>query len=198
MPGSSFLECWVLSKLFHSLLSPSSKDSLVLLAFCHKSGVICISEIMDTSPGSLVPAGTSFSLAFHMTYSAYKLNKQGDNIQPWCTPFPIWNVCCSMSVLTCFLTCIQISQQAGKFVWYSHFFKHFSQFVVIYTVKDFRIVNEAEVMFLCDSLAFSMTQWMLAIWSLVPLRFLNPAEHLKVLGSCNVEGWLGEFWALLC
>ena len=24
-------------------------------------------------------------------YSVYKLNKQGDNIQPWCTPFPIWN-----------------------------------------------------------------------------------------------------------
>ena len=26
-----------------------------------------------------------------MMYSAYKLNKQGDNIQPWHTPFPIWN-----------------------------------------------------------------------------------------------------------
>ena len=42
-------------------------------------------------------------------YSAYKLNKQGDNIQPWRTPFPIWNqsiVACP--VLTYFLTCIQI------------------------------------------------------------------------------------------
>ena len=38
------------------------------------------------------PACASFSLTFHMMYSAYKLNKQGDNIQPLCTPFPIWNM----------------------------------------------------------------------------------------------------------
>ena len=37
-----------------------------------------------------ISACASSSLAFSMTYSAYKLNKQGDNIQPWCTPFPIW------------------------------------------------------------------------------------------------------------
>ena len=39
----------------------------------------------------LIPACESSSLAFHMRYSACKLNKQGDNIQPWRTPFPIWN-----------------------------------------------------------------------------------------------------------
>ena len=39
----------------------------------------------------LIPACASTSLEFHMMYSAYKLNKQGDNIQPWHTPFPIWN-----------------------------------------------------------------------------------------------------------
>ena len=39
----------------------------------------------------LIPACASTSPAFHMMYSAYKLNKQGDNIQPWRTPFPIWN-----------------------------------------------------------------------------------------------------------
>ena len=39
----------------------------------------------------LIPACASSSPAFHMMYSAYNLNKQGDNIQPWCTPFPIWN-----------------------------------------------------------------------------------------------------------
>ena len=39
----------------------------------------------------LIPACASSSLAFLMMYSAYKLNKQGDNIQPWHTPFPIWN-----------------------------------------------------------------------------------------------------------
>ena len=39
----------------------------------------------------VIPACASSSLAFCMMYSAYKLNKQGDNIQPWRTPFPIWN-----------------------------------------------------------------------------------------------------------
>ena len=39
----------------------------------------------------LIPVCASSSPAFHMMYFAYKLNKQGDNIQPWCTPFPIWN-----------------------------------------------------------------------------------------------------------
>ena len=45
----------------------------------------------------------------------------------------------------CFLTCIQISQEAGKVVSYSHLFQNFPQFVVIHTVKDFGIVNKAEV-----------------------------------------------------
>ena len=42
-------------------------------------------------PTLLIPACDSSSLAFCMMYSAYKLNKQGDNIQPCCTPFPILN-----------------------------------------------------------------------------------------------------------
>ena len=75
----------------------------------------------------------------------------------------------------CFLTCIQVSKEAGKVVWYSHLFKIFPQFVVSHTVKDFSIVNKAEVEFFLNSLAFSMIQWMLAIWSLVHLPFLNPA-----------------------
>ena len=55
-------------------------------------------------------------------------------------------VCCSTSFSNCcFLTCIQISQEAGKVVWYSHLFKSFPQFVVIHPVKGFSIVNEAEV-----------------------------------------------------
>ena len=39
----------------------------------------------------LIPVCASSSLALWMIYSAYKLNKLGDNIQPSCTPFPIWN-----------------------------------------------------------------------------------------------------------
>ena len=45
----------------------------------------------------------------------------------------------------CFLICIQISQEAGQVVWYSHLLKNFSQFIVIHTVKDFGIVNKTEV-----------------------------------------------------
>ena len=42
-------------------------------------------------PAILIPAYASSSPEFLMMFSAYKLNKQVDNIQPWCTPFPIWN-----------------------------------------------------------------------------------------------------------
>ena len=74
-----------------------------------------------------------------MMYSAYK---QGDNIQPWCTPFPIWN----QSVVPCpLLTCIQVSQEAGQVVWHSHLFQNFPQFIVTHTVKDFGIVNKMEI-----------------------------------------------------
>src|SRR5574340_214048 len=45
----------------------------------------------------------------------------------------------------CFLTCIQISQEAGQVVWYSHFFQNFPQFIVIHTVKSFGIVKKAEI-----------------------------------------------------
>ena len=45
----------------------------------------------------------------------------------------------------CFLTCIQISQEAGEVAWYSHLLKNVPQFVVMHTVKGFGVVNEAEV-----------------------------------------------------
>ena len=45
----------------------------------------------------------------------------------------------------CFLTYIQISQEAGQVVWYSHLLKNFSQLIVIHTVKGFGIVNKAEI-----------------------------------------------------
>ena len=62
----------------------------------------------------------------------------------------------------CFLTCIQVSQEASRVVWYSHLFKNFPQFVVIHTVKGFGLVNKAEIdVFL--KLTFSMIQRMLAI-----------------------------------
>ena len=55
-------------------------------------------------------------------------------------------VCCSMSSSNCcFLTCIQISQEADQVVWYSHLFQNFLQLIVIHTVKGFGIVNKAEI-----------------------------------------------------
>ena len=85
-------------------------------------------------------------------------------------------VCCSMSSSNCcFLTCIQISQEAGQVVWYSHFFQNFPEFVVVHTVKGFVMFNKAEVDVFKEYFAFSMIQWIFAVWSLVPLTFLNPA-----------------------
>ena len=95
----------------------------------------------------LIPACASSSLAFHIMYSAYKLNKQGDNIQPWYTPFPIWN----QSIVPCLVLTVA-SWPAYRFlrrqvIWSGIpiSFKNLPQFVVIHKVKGFSVVNEAEV-----------------------------------------------------
>ena len=55
-------------------------------------------------------------------------------------------VCCSMfSYNSCFLTCIQVSQEAVQVVWYAHLFQNFPQFIMIHTVEGFCIVNKAEI-----------------------------------------------------
>ena len=74
----------------------------------------------------------------------------------------------------CFLTCIQVSQEADNMVWYSHLFKNFTQFVFIHTVKGFSVVSEAEVDVFLEFFCFFYDP-MLVIWSLVLLPFLNPA-----------------------
>jgi hypothetical protein len=109
----------------------------------------------------LIPASDSSSLEFCMRYSAYMSNKESDSIQPHHTPFPILNpvYCCMSGSNCCFLTWIQVSQEKGKVVWYSHLFKNFLDFVVIHIVKGFSIVNESEIeVFFWNSLAFSMIQ----------------------------------------
>ena len=96
-----------------------------------------------------------------MIYSAYKLMKQGDSIQPWHTPFPILRQSIFLCLEQCnycnycFLPCIQVSLEAGKVIWYSHLFQNFPQFIVIHAFKGFDIVNEADVFlgfswFFCD------------------------------------------------
>ena len=74
-----------------------------------------------------------------------------------------------------FLTYIQISQEAGQVVWYSHLFKNFPQLFVVYTVKGFGVVNKAEVdVFLGLSIFFS-DPVDVGNLILVPLPFLKPA-----------------------
>ena len=81
-------------------------------------------------PAILIPACATSSPAFLMMYSAYKLNKQGDNIQPTYSFPDLEPVCWSMSDSNCcFLTCMQVSQEAGQVVWHSHLLKNFPQFV---------------------------------------------------------------------
>ena len=106
----------------------------------------------------------------------------------------------------CFLTCIQISQEAGKVVWYSYFLENFPQFVVIHTVKGFGEVNKAEVYvflkFSClfndqkgvgnlisGSSAFSKSS--LNIWKFMVHVLLKPGlENFEQLcGSLNIL-WL--------
>ena len=78
-------------------------------------------------------------------------------------------VCCSMSSSNCcFLTCIQVSQEAGQVVWYSHLFQNFPQFIVIHTVKGFGIVNKAEIDVFLELLLFwwSSGCWQFDLWFL--------------------------------
>ena len=79
------------------------------------------------------------------------------------------------SSICCFLTCIEISQEAGHVIWYSHHFKNFPQFVVIHTVKGFGVVNKAELdVFLEFSCSFDDPP---DVGNLIsgPLPFLKPA-----------------------
>ena len=97
MPWSWFFECGALSQLFHSPLSLSSRDSSSSLLSAMSVISSAYLRLLMYLPAILIPACASSSPAFLMMYSAYKLNKQGDNIQPWHAPSPIWN----QSVVPC-------------------------------------------------------------------------------------------------
>ena len=103
-------------------------------------------------------------------------------------------VCCSMSSSNCcFLTCIQISQEAGQVVWYSHLFQNFPQFIVIHTVKGFGIVNKAEVdIFLELSCLFNdpVDAGNLSSGS---SAFSESSLNIWKFSLCTVEAYLGEF-----
>ena len=111
-------------------------------------------------------AGSSFNLwATRETHTAFTYSFS--YLEP---------VCCSMSSSNhCFLTCIQISQEAGQMVWYSHLFQNFPQFIVIPIVKGFAIVNKAEIVVFLELSCFFNDPVDVDNWSLVLLPFLKPA-----------------------
>ena len=76
--------------LIKRLFSSSSLSAIRMVSSAYLRLLIFLLAI-------LIPTCASSSPAFLMMYSAYKLNKQCDNIQPWWTPFPIWN----QSVVPC-------------------------------------------------------------------------------------------------
>ena len=137
-----------------------------------------------------------------MMYSAYKLSKHGDKIQPWCTSFPIWN----HSVVPCPVLTVAswpaISQEAVQVVWYSHRFQNFPQFIVTHTVKGFGIVNKAEkdaflgLSCFFDDLedvgnlisgSFAFSKFSLNIWKFTFHEFLKP-------GLENFEHYFASMW----
>ena len=88
----NFKKCRVLSQLFHSPLSLSSRLFSSLLSAIKMVSSVYL-RLLIFLLAILITACSSSSPAFLMMYSAYKLNKQGDNIHP----FPIWN----QSVVPC-------------------------------------------------------------------------------------------------
>ena len=119
-----------------------------------------------------------------------------------------------------FLTCIQISQEAGQVVWYSHLFQNFPQVIVIHTVKSFGIVNKAEIDIFQELSCFSddpkdvgnlisgssdFSKSSLNIWKFMVHILLKPGlenfEHYftSMWDECNcVVVWAFFGIALLC
>ena len=115
--------------------------------------------------------------------SAYKLNKQGDNIQSSRTPFPVFN----QSIVPCLVLNVA-SWNAYRFLWYSHLFKNFPQLLWFTESKALASLRKQSRCF-SGTLACSMIQWMPAIWFPVPLPFLNSACTTRSL-------WFMHYWCL--
>ena len=71
---------------------PSLLEALYFFAFCHKGGVIADLKLLIFPLAILIPDCESSRPTFHLMYSEYKLNKQGDKTQPCHITFPILNL----------------------------------------------------------------------------------------------------------
>ena len=176
---------WILS-----FKPTSSLSSLTFIKRLFSSSSLSVIRVVSSAylrlllflPTILTPACASSSLAFHMMYSAYKLNKQGHSIQPWRTPFPIWN----QSVVPCPVLTVaswpayrllrrQVRWSSIPISWIFHIFcdPH----------KGFSVVNEAEVdvflkfsCFFCDltyvgNLISGSSAFLHPSWTSVSSRF---------------------------
>ena len=128
-PNAVILVFWMLSvkpafslssfTFIKGLFSSSSLSAIRVMSSAYLRFLIFLLAILISAFASSIPA-------FHMIYSAYRLNHQSDNIQPWHTPFPIWN----QSIVPCAVLTVAswpVSQEAGKVVWYSRIFKRKSK-----------------------------------------------------------------------
>ena len=174
-PDAMILAFWMLGfKPTFSLSSFTFSKWLYFFPFCHKGGVICISEVLICLPAILIPACASSRPVFLVMYSAYKLNKQHDNIQPWHTPFPIWN----QSVFPCPVLTVA-SWPAYRFLqrqvkWsVIPIFEEFSTVCCDWHSQSLWHSHKAEVDVFLE-LSFLLIQQILAIWALVLLPYLNP------------------------
>ena len=116
LPWSNGTGCHDLSFLMLSFKPTFSLSSFTFIKRLLSSSLLSAIRVVSSAylrlliflPAILIPACASSSPSFLLMYSAYKWNKHGDNIQPWRTPFPIWNQSVvPYPVLTwpCFLTC---------------------------------------------------------------------------------------------
>ena len=129
-----FFESLDLNQFFPSPPLLSSRGSSVPLLSAIRVFPSAYLSLLTFLPEILIPACASSSPAFLKMYSAYKLNKQGQCTALTYSFFYLEAVCCSISSSNrCFLTIIQVSQEAGQVVWYSHLFQNFPQFIVILT-----------------------------------------------------------------
>ena len=130
-------------------------------------------------------------------FSAYKLNKQDDNIQPLHTPFPIW----SQSVVPCPVLTVaswpayRFHRRQVRWSGISISLRIF-QFVVIYTVKGFRVVHETEIHVFLEFPSFFYDP--IDVGNLISGSSAYSKYNLYIWKFSVLEAQIEGFWALPC
>ena len=178
MSSSSFFECWVLGQFFSlssftfikRLFRPPSLSAIKMVSSAYLRLLIFL-------PAILILACASYSSIFHMMYTAYKLKKQGDNTQSWCTHFPILNqsIAPSLAVNVASSPAYRFLSRQVRWSGILISWRIFHSFLWSTQSKALAKSMKQSGCFSGILLLFPMIQQMLAIWSLVPLPFLNPA-----------------------